>query len=316
MNGRTAFYASVLSLLLLAGCSDNGKAATSDDDDDGGTPVGDLPLPDQGFQILTPDIEIAPGQEITYCYYLQMPTTSEAGVRRWQSKMTPGSHHMILYFTQVELQPAGTVTSDSCGSQGSASDLPVWTYSAQSPDNAAAMPDGVGMVVPAGQPAFIQMHYLNASETPITVHVTLNGETYDEEEAYTPAAAFVTYNTTISVPPNDVDSVSGSCSVPAGAQFFAVSTHAHKQAILTRVSDGAAVVFESDDWEHPIGQTWESPFYTFSSNALTYQCDYVNPTDATINTGPSAETDEMCMAVGYFFPAESAKFCVNSTMIN
>jgi hypothetical protein len=31
-----------------------------------------------------------------------------------------------------------------------------------------------------------------------------------------------------------------------------------------------------------------------------------------VTEGQSAATDEMCMAVGYFFPATAPKFCINS----
>ena len=35
----------------------------------------------------------------------------------------------------------------------------------------------------------------------------------------------------------------------------------------------------------------------------------------TVQTGDSAETDEMCMAVGYFFPATGPIFCLNSFVV-
>lgn len=310
-------WISALSLACLAACGSSDSPPSDDDGElDGGT-SGDLPVPAQGFQVRTPDVVIEAGQEITYCYYLRMPNAAEVGIKRWQSRMTTGSHHMIVYFTSAELQPEGTLSSDGCGGLGSLGNLPVWTYAAQSADSAAEMPSGIGMAVAAGQPAYIQMHYLNTGDEPITVHVTLNGETYEEAEAYTRAAAFVTYNTTVNLPPNATGSVTGTCAVPSDAQFFALSTHAHKQAVLTQVTDGANMVFESDDWEHPAGVAWDdAPFYSFASGELTYQCDYVNPTDRTITTGPSAETDEMCMAIGYFFPAEAAKMCLNSTVVN
>jgi hypothetical protein len=274
-------------------------------------------VPAQGFQVRTPDVVIEPGQEITYCYYLRMPTSDEVGIKRWQSRMTPGSHHMILYFTPSEEQPAGTLTASNCGNLGGIANLPVWTYAAQSAESASEMPTGVGMAVAAGQPAYVQMHYLNTSDEPITVHVTLNGETYGPSESYTRAAAFVTFNTQISVPPNGSSSSTGTCAVPSDASFFAMSTHAHKQAVMTRVTDGAELVFESADWEHPSGRAWNAaPFYRFASGELTYHCDYVNPTDREVRTGPSAETDEMCMAIGYFFPAAAAKMCINNAVIN
>ena len=99
-------------------------------------------------------------------------------------------------------------------------------------------------------------------------------------------------------------------------KFFTVSTHAHKRATHTQVNDGATIVFQSDNWEHPGAADWRAnPNYTFSSGTLTYRCDYTNDTANTVRTGDSAATDEMCMAVGYFFPATAPRYCINSAAI-
>ena len=314
--------------VLTAGCGGGTPAGSPDAPGagDAGAPDGELPVPAEGFQVRTPDIEIQPGQEITYCYYFHTPNTAPTVVKSWQSRMTPGSHHMILYFTSAADMPDGTLDpSGNCGTASSLADLPVWTYLAQSADNEADMPsdDGtgkpVGMAVPANQPAVMQMHYLNTTEAPLTVHVTLDANGYPAGTAYTPAAAFVTYNTKIDIPAGSGQTATaqGSCDVSPSAKFFTLSTHSHKQAVETQVHDGAAMVLDSLDWEHPAVMTWgASPFFSFASGKLTYQCDYVNQGDAEIKTGPSAQTNEMCMAIGYQFPATTSKLCLNSTVVN
>jgi len=35
----------------------------------------------------------------------------------------------------------------------------------------------------------------------------------------------------------------------------------------------------------------------------------------TIHSGPSLQTDEVCMGIGYFFPSTGPKFCVDSTSL-
>jgi hypothetical protein len=302
MRSSCALFA--LPFAFAAAC---GGTEAGDDD----VPV-DAPVnPGSSFRITTPDITIEPGQEVTYCYYTTIQTTAELGVKKWSSSMTPGSHHLILYFGDSG-KPDGTI-DQSCGG-GAAGGVPYWMYSAQTPTNEAVMPTGIGMTVPAGQKAYVQMHYLNTGDAPIQAHVVIDAETYAAGEAYTPAAAFITFNTQINIPPNATASAMGTCSVPAGAKFFAVSTHAHKQAVHTEVRDGAAMVFQSDNWEHPGQAAWTAdPFFSFGTGSLTYRCDYNNPTNRTIRTGDSAATDEMCMAVGYFFPATGPKFCINST---
>lgn len=224
--------------------------------------------------------------------------------------MTPGSHHLILFFGDSG-KADGTIDQSCGGVTGGG--IPYWTYSAQTPTNEAVMPAGIGMTVPAGQKVYVQMHYLNTGDADIAAHVKIDGETYAAGENYTPAAAYITYNTQINIPAMSTGTAGGTCAVPAGAKFFSMSTHAHKQATHTQVTDGSAMVFQSDNWEHPGTVDWNAePFFSFASGSLTYRCDYNNPTNRTVREGSSAETDEMCMAVGYFFPATGPKFCINS----
>ena len=318
--------------VLAAAC---GTEPMGDDDGMGsgsgsgsGSGTGELPVPEQGFQIKSPKITIQPGQEITYCWYFKTPNTSAETVKRWVSRMTEGSHHLILYFTPTLAQPEGTVSASECGVAGAGiGSIPSWIYAAQTTDADMPMPtdDGngtpVGMDVAAGQAAFLQMHYLNTSDDPLEVTVTVNAETYDPGTVTTKTAAYVTFNGNISIPPMSTDvKATNTCDIPPTSKVWLMSTHAHKQAIHTEVRNGMPastdVVFASDDWEHPGAQAWmTSPFYTFDTGKLTYECTYNNPTNRTITTGDSAATDEMCMASGYIFPATKATICYNSFIV-
>ena len=60
---------------------------------------------------------------------------------------------------------------------------------------------------------------------------------------------------------------------------------------------------------------WDGPFYQFASGRVTYACTYDNKgsnANRTVTSGSSAETDEMCMATGYYFPATKSLFCLDS----
>jgi hypothetical protein len=328
-------------LAVLAAACGTDRATTGDDDGSGDPGGGSqdpgggsqdpgggtmLPPPARGFQVVSPPVMIAAGQEITYCYYFKTSNTAALPVQSWKSHMSAGSHHMILYFTKTEEQPAGTVTATNCGGGGGGLNAPVWTYASQVEDQEFTLPgnDGTGLPlaqnVLAGQPAYIQMHYLNATDHAINAHVELNANAYPEGVAVRGAAPYITYKLQISIDAaqGSKKSVTGECAVSPALKFFTMSTHVHKQGVHTYVRDGGTTIFESDDWEHPGSQNWDaSPFFSFSSGKLSNQCDYVNATGtaAPIVQGPSAATNEMCMAVGYFFdPAlttVSARYCLN-----
>ena len=91
-----------------------------------------------------------------------------------------------------------------------------------------------------------------------------------------------------------------------------MTTQTHHFATLAEVGDGPATLVSSTDWAHPAITQFAAPeFHTFSPSGLTYRCTYVNPTPSTIHFGESEATDETCMAIGYFFPAEHAAICIN-----
>jgi hypothetical protein len=163
----------------------------------------------------------------------------------------------------------------------------------------------------------MQIHFLNASQAPIKAQVTLDADALAPGVEYTTTHTYVTFNGNISIPPGADDDVeSKTCDVPAGAKFWRLSMHTHKQAVHTAVKDGATPVFESTDWENPGATTFAGPsFYSFASGELTYECTYDNLGTNTIQSGDNAANDEQCMAVGYFFPATQPVFCYNDTVV-
>jgi hypothetical protein len=320
------FFVSVLAMSAAA-CGTGGQTAdTPDAANSSGPdapPGSDLQPPPagQGFQLRSPDIVIPKGEEHTYCWYTTVTLPAATGVKKWESHMTPGSHHLIVFMTNTATQPDGTLV-DGCGllGGGGVGNLPVWSYSAQVADQSAPMPPNVGMEVAATQHLYVQLHYINETDGPLTVHATINGWTYAATDTYMKAAAFVTYDTGINIPAGvgqTYDTGKVQCSnTPVGVQFFAMSTHSHRRSVETMVYDNGTQILDSTDWQHPTiknfatdAPTWD--FYSFKGQ-LSYECKYVNDLTTAVHTGDSAATNEMCMAVGYFFPADGGPvFCLN-----
>ncbi len=311
---------------LLAACGTEQMMGPGGDDDGDGSGSGsgsgsNVDPPERGFQIVTPDITIEAHQEITYCYYFKIPTTETYTVKKWSSVMTDGSHHMILFTLPSLSQPEGTVTADNCDliGGGGIGNVPTWIYSAQTPTAELPLPsdDGsgkpVGMDITAGQAAVVQMHYNNTGDAPLVAHVTINAEAYEAGVATTKTFAYVTYDADIEIDSNGIPHKETlDCNIPQTSKVWLMSTHAHRHAVHTEVRDGSNVVFESDDWEHPgAAKFMDAPFRTFSSGKVTAECTYVNNDGQVVRDGDSAQTEEMCMAAGYYFPATKPTICYN-----
>jgi hypothetical protein len=324
----------VLALVLATSLGACGSGGTGGGDSvDGGVdaPPGapDVPMMEDppDLRIESPDIDIQPGQEITYCWYFRTQNKKPLAITRWSSTMSPGSHHLIMFTTKDDVKQPGTVSTIDCGAGAGLASFPIWTYAAQDPQAELRLPDDDGEGKPlaidiaGNQAGFIQMHYNNRTDQVIKAHVVVNAWALKENTEYTKTAAFVTFNGNISIPPNPepkpLHLEAQTCGVPTTSKFWMMTTHAHKQARYTRVRNGMPMVgdkvFESADWEHPGAKRWDAaPFFTFDSGKLTYECEYRNTTNRTIQDGDSAQTDEMCMASGYFFPATRPVFCYNN----
>jgi hypothetical protein len=306
----------VFALVTAAACGKNV---------DPGAVMGiDAPAVIPAFEVTSGDITLQPGQEVLYCWWFHTPNTSTALVNKWVSTLQPGSHHVIL-FLGGNSHADGLDTTNSCGlgTSSSATNPPIWTYAAQQLNQTIDLPPDDGSGKPLAQPippnseAAIQMHYINETDNVVTAHVQIQAYALPANTPYTRTDAYITYNQALSIPPGVVAPQAGSvwtatCPVPSGQKFWSMSTHSHKQSVQTQVMDGSNMVFQSTTWGDPGVMQWNStPFYTFQ-NELTWTCEYTNTTppnsETTIVAGPSAVTNEMCMAVGYSFPSTGPTF--------
>jgi copper type II ascorbate-dependent monooxygenase-like protein len=289
----------------------------------------DLPVPsaDQGFQIATPpnQIVVQPGAEAFLCFYKNIPVSSDVNVGKMQSWMTPGSsHHFIAFQTGSGAsgggfggfggfgggaQPDGTLSSCGLGAGGQ------WVFATSVPGKEIElkMPDGVGLPFAATTQIVLNMHFINPGATTAYPQVKMNF-LYAQNFQYQ-AAPMVSFNTTINIPPAAADgtpgtqTVSGTCSAPAGAQFFLMTSHTHKHATVTDVnyiSGGQTMnIVHTTDWENPDVGLWSAPDYLTvqQGDSFTYSCTYENTATTAVTVGETAASNEMCMAIGYYFPA-------------
>jgi hypothetical protein len=285
---------------------------------------GTLPPPRAGFQIKFPETEIPPRGDITYCYYFRTPNAETLPVARFTSEMSPYAQQLVAFTTTnggtqqypVERLPPGLVSAADCGPLPTGGLAPNWMYAANEPSHELAFPtdDGTGkplaLEIPPLSSGFLMLHTVNPTDEPITTSATLNVEPV-ATSSYTRTNTYVTYSKNFAIPPlTDGHVETKSCPTPPGAQFWGLTTLTHERAIQTQISDGADVVLDGFDWAHPATETLTTPpFRTFASGKLTYACRWNNRENRTIRRGDSYQSDEECLAVGYYFPATRPLQC-------
>ena len=295
---------------------------------DGGPADAAIIVEPPTFTVVSPTINVTAKSDRTYCYYFHMPNAANVSIKKWASHLTDGATQLTLFLTGSDKQASGTISGAPCGLMTN-QDSVVWSYSTDTADAEMVLPadDGtgrpVGMAVRAGQPAILQIHVVNPGDQPISAHVELAGYAHPDGIAVTLAAPYVTYKVNIDLPAASSpatptsDTVFGVCAVDPAAKFFSISIHTFKQAIHTFVKDKDTMVFDNVNWQNPRPASWDTtPFFSFASQKISYQCEYANPNSYRIQTGDLAATDEMCVTVGYYFPAEDSTghFCFDNTI--
>jgi hypothetical protein len=276
------------------------------------------------IKLATTERTVPPGEEATYCYYSHTDNTSPVLINRWVSEMPTGIHHAIMFTNPSGEQPAdGSFEPNDCGIVGLSQ--PLWTYATVERHEELNLPadDGEGKPVvqriPARTAVYFSIHYINSTDAPITTHFSVDAFKLDDDVPHTETAPLLTYNNSIAIPPNARNHVeSATCPLPTGVKFWHASTHSHKQTMHNAIKDGSSTVFEATDWEHPGQKTWDAPFFTFTSPDLTWECTYDNTGSnkgTTVTAGPTAQTNEMCMARMFMIPATKPYFCVWDTSI-
>jgi hypothetical protein len=286
--------------------------------------IGDVveaAAPATGFELESPEIDVAPGQETITCWYFRTSNTDDVIVRTWTSTLTPGVAHMALLFTESDRMPPGTVSATDCVMVAGDSNPPSWAYSTWKAADTWSFPSDDGAGKPVGKPVkaqqsgYLLMHVVNAGGSPIKVRGSVAGIGYAPGTAVTQAEPYVTYNAAIDIPAAGTRTETSTCAIPAGAKLNWMSVLSRRLSTHTYVKDGTTVLFQSTSWEDPGARVHEqAPFATFTTNQATVECAFDNPTAVPVSVGhtPSSET---CMMLAYHFPATKPRLCVNDVLL-
>ena len=277
-------------------------------------PGDDVAPPDaaDGFQIVSPSsITVNPGDEQFWCYYKNVPGSGEVDIGGFKSWMTKGSSHHFITFHTTSGGADGQLVSCSFGSGD-------WVYATSKSGMIIGMdlPAGVGLPFQAGSKLVMNMHLINTGTAPVKPVVKLN-VLFAKNMQYRAGSVFsLAANSQILVPPNGTQTVRGSCSAGAGAKFFLWTTHSHKFTTaddINYVSGGKTTnIVHTTDWENPGTHVWGPPDFltTKAGDSFSYSCSYKNTLSQTLTFGETAAHNEMCLAIGYYFPDTISASCL------
>jgi hypothetical protein len=304
----------LLAALAFTACDDG------DSDDDPGSLL-DPPEPGEGVQFaMTTTLEA--GVEAEHCKFMQVPD-EKMWVTRDEARFDKGSHHVLLYETAYDTIPTETedgVAVDTSGvfdcSQGATQGWDITKLIGGSQngegDSMLRFPPGVAMPVRAGAVVLMNVHYINASDQTIEPEARLNLYSIPEEEVETEGDLLFLYNPLIRVPANGSSRARWRCPVHQDITIANVQSHMHARGVgYAAMVTGQEPFYENDRWSNVEVKSFEPGLQVAAGSSLDYYCDYQNGEDHAVYQG-ARSTDEMCMLIGSYYPADPATARCNS----
>jgi hypothetical protein len=250
--------------------------------------------------------------EVFKCQYVSMPATA-GWVVGGKNEFTSGSHHLLLYKTDLTAIPAGEDGVGDCYEGDDGGPTPDFmnhirgvVYPSATPVQTLTFPAAVGLPYVANEVYLFQVHYLNATATDIAAEVDVHLDTASSGIT-TNAGVLFFYDPFIDVPGNATAKAGMRCPIPNDITVFTSGSHQHArgvgvQAYLDTSSPAASPFYKSTNWASPTVDT--TSFQVKAGSFIRYYCDYDN-TQGTSEyiQGPSAATNEMCMFIGMYYPA-------------
>jgi hypothetical protein len=265
--------------------------------------------------VVSMSLTVKPGEELHKCQLVTLPTDSELEVVSFSHKYTSGSHHFLVFATDLETIPADMRGQYDCvnGDESIMEHTRGILYGAQSAAATFPLPPGVGFKMKAHQVLLLQAHYLNptAAEVPATIRAGF--DTAPAAQIREHAGFMLFYDPFIYVPAQSSATSGIRCSVPNDINLIAAFTHYHQRGTAMRVwvdpsmsQESATPFHETHDWEHP--EDFHGPLAVPAGSAFRFECAYTNPEAVDVFQGPNAATSEMCVFAGLYYPQAKGDF--------
>ncbi len=239
---------------------------------------------------------LQPGEEVFKCQDFANPFGGvDTDVQSWESHMTPGSHHLLLFYqdnaTDVPLADCPALQFQA---------LP---YGAQTPDNTITYPPGIAAKLKGTQGFHMQMHYLNASPSPVTVQVKMLLHKSHPGTVTQHAGVFFLNNVTgIRTPPGVTETISASYTFKTAVKFLYATGHLHQfDNNLVATIDGKEI-FRTESWDSTPFLKYEPELEVPAGTKVTWSCHVTNTTSSVLTFGESALTNNMCIFDGQYYP--------------
>jgi hypothetical protein len=252
---------------------------------------------------------IAGGADFYRCSYLVVSNV-ETFLVGASHVATEGTHHLLVFRTDLTSIPDGSTPSVDCyaGPSSPMRHMRGEVYGSQARSGSFAFPAGVGLPLRAGEVLLVQGHFSNPGRTDLdaTVQLTLRTAT---EGITTSAGVFFFDDPFVDIPAGAFSKASMRCLVPNDVTLVSVSSHDH--ALAQSVSAFL---------DPPAGPAAGIPFYAglgaanplplqhsvpvAAGSRIRFTCAYQDVAGTVeVLQGLDGHANEMCVLSGAYYPA-------------
>lgn len=263
-------------------------------------------------------VTVPAGKEIFRCQLFRLPTSAdgELFISGTSHEYTPGSHHYLVFRTELTTIPAGLDQPFDCAEGGGVMEKYArgFVFGGQTPKESRTYPDGAAIALKSGEIVVLQSHYINAGKTDVPATVTVNLNTIPKSDLKVRAGVMRMYDPYIHIAPKSTATAQMRCPIKKDITVVQMVPHMHQRGAKetawidppgARATEPTLI---NEDWEHP--KEFGGKLEVKAGSSFRYQCAYRNEEDRAVYQGQSA-TDEMCMLTAFYYPAMAPEeeFC-------
>jgi hypothetical protein len=246
------------------------------------------------------DFTVPPGQEVFMCQDFDNPFGGvDAAISRSESDMTPGSHHLHVFYGADS--PPFT-TAQTCPNPFEFRSV---LHIAGQPMLVTQYPPGMAAKFKGSLGLRLQVHYINATSMPLQASVVVKLTKADPSTVQNWVAELYFNRTVLSVPPGNGQQVTTTCTVPATYGKIGLiggGSHMHSRGVhfVANTSTGVNLI-DTTQWDNAPVVTYDPAVMLNPGDSITWTCTYDNTTGSTLTFGDSALKNEMCIYVGRYY---------------
>lgn len=299
----------MLTLLLACAASQNADGDVVD------LVVTHPAAPEQGFQVLGPELEIPPYSEIQYCWTANYDGP-DVGITRLDPHQSEHGHHATLMRSTYSSSehPAGETFDCTAADSIDMTRAPPVFLLENADTGYNSLPEGMALNWESGQTYILQSHYINTTAETVRVQDAINVGTIPAEEVEIWASVIGATDLGLKLPPGEFTTIEKDCTWKQDFNLASLAGHMHEWGEQLSVDYIAPDVEErlyDLEWkteyrDDPVTLDWfDDPMQIEKGDTFTLSCTWYNDTDEELGF-----PEEMCAAFGIGYPLRDPLYCL------